>query len=170
MVCTANVCRSPYIAALLAAQLPHLVVASAGVAARPWQQIDPVVRDRLAALATPPATRGRSRRVTRSRVRRAGLILTAEAMHRALILELDPRAVGRTATLKELARLVEAAPTTRGLAAVTQLMAASHADTTDYDDDLADPHRGTPAAYARAFAEVEAAVAVIAPALGAARD
>jgi low molecular weight protein-tyrosine phosphatase len=107
VVCTANQCRSPLTAAALArraaeSDLP-VVVTSAGIAALPG------------ALATPP-TVAAGRRIgldlsghlatslDPSSVRDADLVIGLERRHIQEVVLHEPRAFGRTFTLKELAR------------------------------------------------------------------
>ena len=103
VVCTGNVCRSPYIAALLGAGLPEMTITSAGIRAavgeRPGSDIL-----RALALRNINADFVPSQNVTTRMVRNARLIVTATRMHRVKVVALDPSACARAFTLKELAR------------------------------------------------------------------
>lgn len=105
---------------------------------------------------------GTSRRLTRSIARSARLIITATAMHRGIVIRLDPALAERTFTLKELAC---AAARARGLDALLAEARAAAAVPAERDDDLADPHGLDQAAYQRMFDEVDVALAVLIPAL-----
>jgi protein-tyrosine phosphatase len=164
VVCTGNVCRSPYIAAVLQHALPELRVSSAGTAALTGQFPDEHVRRALAERAL-DAELQPARRLNRRLVSDAQLVITATRLHRAQVVDLQPAAAERAFTLKELARVIE--PQDRGLAAVIARAdaAAREADPVDYDDDLDDPFRLEWPAYEHMASEVDAALAVIVPAL-----
>lgn len=164
IVCSGNVCRSPYIAAALRAHLPGLRVESAGTAALrgelPNEHIGRALSERGISPAFEPA-----RQLTRPMARRARLVIAATGFHRAYVVSRSPRAAGRTFTLKELARVVE--PGDHGLDAVVARAAACAAvpDPVDHDDDLDDPFGMEWPAYDKMAAEVDAALAVLVPAL-----
>jgi protein-tyrosine phosphatase len=107
VVCTANVRRSPAVAALLrhgTTTAPGLAgsgveVVSAGVAALAGDRLDP--RGIPAEELTPHL----ARRLTVEAVERADLVLTAERAHRAAVVRLVPAAVTRSFTVRELAVL-----------------------------------------------------------------
>ncbi|MCK9931837.1 protein tyrosine phosphatase [Frankia sp. Mgl5] len=121
MVCTGNLCRSPMAERLAAARLRRLTavaglpgppeasarVSSAGVRAFPGTPMEPtaaaVLRERGA-----DDIGFCSRQVTPMMVAEADIVLCATRAHRARIVELVPRAVRRTFTLREFARLAEA--------------------------------------------------------------
>lgn len=115
VVCTANVRRSPAVAALLrhgTTTAPGLAgsgveVVSAGVAALAGDRLDPRVAASLAELGIPAEelTPHLSRRLTVEAVERADLVLTAERAHRAAVVRLVPAAVTRSFTVRELAVL-----------------------------------------------------------------
>lgn len=166
VVCTGNICRSPYIAAALAAAVPALVTAGAGTQAVVGADPVPEVLSALGAADVTPA-----RQLNRRIVRGASFILTATTAHRAEVIRLDPGAESRAFTLKEVARLVGehrpsgATPQERLSDLARHLRAAAEHDPWDHDDDLEDPYGGDAAGYARMIAEVDAALAVIGPAL-----
>ena len=115
VVCTGNLCRSPIIATLLSASVPSLTVRSAGTAAprgRPWH---PLAVEALAEVGYEVA--GQARRLKAADVAAASLVLTAEGLHRAVAVHLDPTAEGRTFTLLEAARLLRIAPAPAGIGA-----------------------------------------------------
>lgn len=106
VVCTANVCRSPMVQAMLRARLdPEVVtVGSAGVRAPQGRAMD---RDSAAQLASRgvPLPESTARQLTPDLVRDADLVLTATRAHRAEVLDLEPRALRRTFTVLEFADL-----------------------------------------------------------------
>jgi len=95
MVCEGNICRSPIAAALLARDMPHVSVASAGTRALVGRAADPVavqlmddrgldLRNHVATLLTP------------AHLRSADLVLTMTLAQRELIETNYPYARGKT--------------------------------------------------------------------------
>lgn len=149
VVCSANQCRSPMGAALLRRELhrrdPEVVVASAGVLARDGSP---------ATAGTVKAARDfgidlqghRSQAATRDVIVGADLVLGMERMHVREVVVLDPRAFGRSFTLKEIVRRGEEhGPRGAGesqaqwLAAVHQGRRPASLLGASPDDDVADP-------------------------------
>lgn len=165
-VCGGNICRTPYIAARLRACLPGLNIASAGTTAVAGAPPDNHVMRALARHGiTEYSDVGRP--LTRGLIRNARLVITVERVHRVRVVAMDPQAVGKTFTLKELARVASAAAPIRGL---DELLArAAHAaqvpEDSDYDDDIDDPYGLEWSAYETMAAEADAALAVLVPAL-----
>jgi len=174
VVCTGNLCRSPLAAGLLAARLPDLRVASAGTAAVVDAPMHPLSARALAELGIPPYDH-RAQQLTPALVGRARLVLGASREHRTYAIGLDPTAADRAFTLKELGRLLRAAPPQPaeyddGLDAVLATAAAAlRADGRDHDDDLDDPMGGPYAAFLACSREVQAALAPLIGALTPAR-
>lgn len=162
-ICTANVCRSPAAAALLAAGLPGVDVVSRGVEAREGRGPCQIAGRTLLERGIDPSGHT-SQRLTGQDVRAATLVLTATRWHRASVVELWASARVRTYTLAEAARLARwlvvegAAPSAalaglRGLSDVSERVlwlaeqldaqrgVAPRAPTVDADD-LPDPHSG----------------------------
>jgi protein-tyrosine phosphatase len=156
VVCTANVCRSPATAALLARGLPGVQVVSRGVEAQ---------NGRPACAATARAVgklgislqQHRSALLTADDVRASTLVLTATRWHRASVLDLWPPASVRTHTLAAAARgadwlsLRDLGPTARdpservlALAATLHEYGSALPPAVPVDaDDLSDPHAGS---------------------------
>ena len=149
VVCSANQCRSPMGAALLRRELrrrdPEVVVASAGVLARDGSP---------ATAGTVKAARDfgidlhghRSQAATREVVIGADLVLGMERMHVREVAVLDPRAFGRSFTLKEIVRRGEEHGPRRAGESPAQWLAAVHQGRqpasllgASPDDDVADP-------------------------------
>jgi protein-tyrosine phosphatase len=154
VVCTANICRSPTVAGLLASRLPDVEVRSAGVRAKSGQEMCDVSRKWL--LSQGVQTSHSSQHLTVADVRGSTLILTATRWHRAAVLELRPSAAVRTHTLMEAARVAEWYVSTGGSVPaddmnerVLWLAEVLHRSRGKApgprvldDDDLADPHHG----------------------------
>ena len=142
-VCTGNICRSPTAERLVRAYaaeqtLPWLTASSAGTRAVVGSAMDPCSEAVLRALGG-DGTGFRARSLTAVDVAAAQLVLTMTTRHRNLVLEQNPKALRRTFTLLEAARLLSGATGAGPLA--TRLVAArSHHGVGD--DDVADPYRG----------------------------
>ena len=156
-VCTANISRSPYLElrarSLAGTDGPRF--ASAGVYARDDTLIDP-------AMALELTQRGiasedfRSRRLTTAMVDEADLVLTAEASHRAAILDEHPIATRKVLTVGQADRALDRLGDGLTLADFpTALVAARGGATADLD--IVDPYRRGPEA-ARACALILDAV------------
>lgn len=105
VVCTGNVCRSPWAADALRSLLgpaSTVEVSSAGTHARVGDAADPLAVAHAVGGGTDLA-RHSSRPLTATDVERADLILTAEREHRAAATRLVPSAVRRSFTLLEFA-------------------------------------------------------------------
>ncbi len=177
-VCTGNICRSPYAHLRLGHALEQVRpgvfdVMSAGTHALVGNPVDPgsahiltghgIGHDDFAA-----------RQVTEQMLRDIDIVLPLEAGHRKLVLRDSPRHLKRTYTLKEFARLLDAAdarePWTQrlaGLATPEERWAAlpSHlarerglSRVAEGTDDIADPYRQPQEVFDRMAAEVDAAV------------
>ena len=116
MVCTGNICRSPLAEQLLRAQaaaanLP-ITVSSAGTGAMVGREMTAQAAElstQYGALSTDHAPT----QLTESIIAGADLILTATREHRAAVVSMHPKAIRRTFTLTQFARL---APTLVALA------------------------------------------------------
>ncbi|MGF7237406.1 MAG: protein tyrosine phosphatase [Frankia sp.] len=114
MVCTANICRSPIAEHLATAFLrdrlgPNaagITVASAGTAGWDGEPMQPHAETVLAEAGIDPSGFV-ARSLTPDLVEGADLILTAAREHRAAAVTLLPRAVARTFTIFEFARLLD---------------------------------------------------------------
>lgn len=110
IVCTANVCRSPYAEALLTDHAARtgrsgLMITSAGTNAANGQSLCPraAVLLRKAGVRSDAGTDHRSKELDIDLVRSAELILVASLAHRSEIAYADAAARRRTFTLKEAA-------------------------------------------------------------------
>lgn len=115
-VCTANVCRSPMIGAMLRSTVGPRTgengygdwqIATAGTSVPDGWSTSSEVIDVLARRGIPLIGRP-ARQVTARLLGQADLVLTAERSHRAWIVRQSPAMVHRTFTLLQFARLCEA--------------------------------------------------------------
>lgn len=163
VVCTGNICRSPYIEHVLRAELdrawgPGAVrVRSAGTRAEDGRQVSPPTDVRLRARGL-DATAFGSRRVSADDVRGADLVLTATKAHRGEVVQLHPGALRRVFTFRELgllaAELPEASlPATQHagqwVREVTSTLAALRGQVPSTDIDIVDPYRRDDVVYDR---------------------
>jgi protein-tyrosine phosphatase len=181
VVCTANICRSPMAAALLAAAFvdatPPVEVSSAGFlfADRPASDTaTKVLRERQLDLHA-----HRSRIVERELLDDADLVLTMERRHaRDLILEFDN--AEKIHTLKGFAQLVfeltadDHQPPVRGARALLDAASAARSNVALLGDgrvdEIADPHGRSARVHRKTVAEIAAAVDVIAAAFATAEE
>ena len=186
-VCTGNICRSPMaqsmltaaLAARLAARLgtatDEFEVASAGTYAVVGAPIEPDAVRFLDSIGVQPAPGFAARALTEQQIERADLVLGAERAHRAAAVTLVPRAVQRTFTIREFARLGAALPAgadvpddATSLERRRAVVAAAgrnrgYVPAEDpLDDDVADPYRMRYGAFEAAGQQIHAAVDVIA--------
>jgi sulfate adenylyltransferase len=161
-VCTANICRSPYLE-LRARQLlgadSGVVVSSAGTHGFDAEPASDTMEAEFARHGT-DHTAFRSRPVTGDLVDDADLVLTAEAGHRTRLLEDRPAAFRKTFTLGQFvasARAVD--PALRGRDLIAALAVRRVPASPDHD--IADPYRRGPEAAARAAVQMEDLLAVV---------
>ena len=167
-VCTGNICRSPTAELLAASRLPaeHFRVHSAGTYGLEGYAIEPGAARELTALGIDSAA-FRARRITEDLVRDADLVLTATREHRGAVVTLDPRALQRTFTMREFARLLDHVdvppgddPAERARALVRDVAAARsrHPAAKPGHDDAADPYGRGATAYTRAIRDITEAL------------
>ncbi|GAA4807634.1 hypothetical protein GCM10023200_51580 [Actinomycetospora chlora] len=190
-VCTGNLCRSPFARfhtrALLEARLgPRWAswfdVASGGTGAVVGAEMHPLSRAQLGPVATHPDVAAfRARQLPARDVEMADLVLTVSRSHRSAVLELEPRALRSTFTMREFARLLgglgpaeHAAlppdPRERAHALVAAALAerGQGAPVDPEDDAIPDPVSGTVEDHAEAARRIHAAVRPLVDAIGAA--
>ena len=169
-VCTANLCRSvtaEHVArqSALAAGV-EWTFESVGLDVRADQALPPGVAGEMERLGI---SRGRARSIDEGAVTRAGLVLTAERVHRAEIVRAFPSAVVRTFTLLDFASHISHARRAAGsrtaatcdeLREMAQLGRANGSRPEEID--IADPVRnGSATAMTDCFEIVSAAIASI---------
>lgn len=176
IVCTGNICRSPYAAYVLQAGLTQsgisrISVDSAGTNAGTGRPMAPRISRALARRGID--TSGfRSKPLTTHLVERADLILTAETSQRANVVRLEPMALGRVFTLRQFARLLPEAKTFDaasaggcGLASLVQACSAARGigqPARGTEDDVEDPWGRSRLAYHRSMKAIDDALGVIA--------
>jgi sulfate adenylyltransferase len=157
-VCTANICRSPFMELLArdrAGSAP-MSFASAGVSARDDDPIDPQMAVEL-------TTRGitshsfRSRILTGSILDGADLVLTAEAAHRTRILDEHPRVTRKVLTFGQADQALARVDPATGLGGFPAALADARGAAPS-SLDVADPYRRGPEAATIAATEIEGLV------------
>lgn len=167
-VCTGNVCRSPAVERLLGSRLgPTVSVTSAGTHALVGHPIAAPMAALLHQAGIEPKP-FEARRLSEQMLKNADLILPMTRVQRGLVVELWPRAVRRTFTLREFARLlahVDPSALAQGtpgdrLHFAIALAAAERGRwrTSPDDDDVVDPFRLPNEVYAQSFQQIRSAV------------
>ncbi|MEJ2864999.1 arsenate reductase/protein-tyrosine-phosphatase family protein [Actinomycetospora flava] len=187
-VCTGNICRSPFARfharALLEMRLgPRWAswfdVASGGTGAVVGAEMHPLSRAQLGPLAAHADVAAfRARQLPARDVELADLVLTVSRSHRSAVLELEPRALRSTFTMREFARLLEgvdhaalpADPRERAHALVAAALAERGQGTPveAEDDAIPDPVQGEVEAHVEAAQRMHAAIRPLVDAIGAA--
>ena len=165
-VCTANICRSPMMEALLRARLNEdkFEVASAGVRGWDRQPMDAMAAMELMRLGH-SAGSFRSHAIDSYLVDSADLILTATQSHRSDVLNLNPRALRRTFTLREFAALCELAHGADPQDLVAE--AGRQRSKAPSDIDIGDPYRRSPDTHRATADQIDEAVQTISERLNA---
>jgi sulfate adenylyltransferase len=162
-VCTANICRSPYMELTARRLVPDesdIVFSSAGTRGFDAAEMD----EAMASLLNGDAAAFRSRPLTRELLEEADLVLTAEASHRSFILGEQPALFRKVFTLGQAAAAIQRLEP--GLPREELLTRLAHArGSADAELDVRDPYRRGPEAADEAAATIERLLAVILPAL-----
>ena len=167
VVCTGNVCRSPYIERLLAAQLGEygVEVASAGTRALVGEPMDEGSQRLLERVGLSPDGFV-ARQLTPEIAQSADLVLAATREHRTRVVRTAPRALRYTHAVADFADLVADAELTPSAGSlVAQLAAAGAARRGEVavreaaDTDIVDPFRRG----AEVFEQMAAEVAQVLP-------
>lgn len=167
VVCTGNVCRSPYIHLRLAAELDGLgiEVTSAGTGALAGWPVDPGSVALLVAAGI-DSTAFRARQLTVDMIEDADLVLTATRAHRRAVVQEAPLGLRKTFALVDFADLVadvqpQEVEAARGRSGVGKLVAAAgarrhlvHARPEDDDADIVDPFKMGPEVFAQMEREI----------------
>ena len=190
MVCTGNICRSPLAEQLLRAQaaaasLP-ITVTSAGTGAMVGREMTAQAAE-LSAQYGALSTDHAPSQLTESIIASADLILTATREHRAAVVSMSPKAIRRTFTLTQFARLAptlvslaaETAPPVEPLSTMVELVETptdhlksllTHAavarslispPANPTDDDITDPYKQSQSVYDDVAAEIHTAISTI---------
>ncbi len=181
-VCTGNICRSPMAERIMRAELAarfgsvtDVLVHSAGTygghAGGPMNA--PAARELVSrGLAVDGFT---ATWLREPQLAWADLLVTATADHKGQVLELEPRALRRTFTLLELARLAGYVPAgslpagspgarLRALGAAAAELRGLHPPASRAADDIDDPFGAAPDVFAATATQIESAIrAILAP-------
>jgi sulfate adenylyltransferase len=171
-VCTANICRSPYME-LAARRLVEqtggeLDISSAGTHGFTDREMDDLMAAALTDATGASSAGFRSRPLTRDLVAEADLVITAEATHRSFILDDDPGAFRKVFTLGQLAESI--GELDAGLeerldrAALLQAL-GERRGTASPELDVADPYRRGTQAAQRAAEHIDSLLRVVVPVL-----
>lgn len=184
VVCTGNVCRSPFVERYLDLHLRNAVrsainqvaVASAGTAALVGAPMDERVAARVAGLGADPSGFV-ARQLTAEMVAAADLVLAATRGHRAKVVTLDPRALRCCFTVREFAALLDSADGdgvghaessreyVRRLAAAAAARRGFVVPLSDSEADIVDPYRRPDEVYDTMQAQILEAMPPIVAAL-----
>ena len=140
-VCTGNICRSPtaegFAREMVADAAAPIDVSSAGIVG--WEG-SPAARESVQAAAECgiDISRHIARRLEERHVRDADVIVCMAAEHRDAVTGLVPDAAGKTFTLKELVRLLEASPSAPTWTFAERVTRAHELRTSGFDGDPAD--------------------------------
>ena len=162
-VCTANICRSPFLeltARALAGEDSGVKFSSAGTHGYDAQPMNP---EMVATLADTSADDFASRPLTPAILQEADLVLTAEARHRSFILDEFPQHFRKIFTVGQFAATVAEHPDLTGRELVTA--AAGRRTAPRPEHDIADPYRRGEAAARTAADTMTEMVSVIVPRL-----
>ena len=182
VVCTGNICRSPYIERVLATHLePHgYTVESAGTRALVDYPMEPQSLAQLERLGIDDDG-FRARQLTPEIAAAADLVLTATRAHRADVVSLQPKALKYTFALADFAHLVdgidEVPPAQTGFFGpaddsfigrlvdhIGKRRTAIHPIAED-DADIVDPYRRAPAVFAQMAVHIDAVTPAVVRAL-----
>ncbi len=160
-VCTANICRSPYLE-LRARQLlgpdSGVDVSSAGTRGFDDSAVSDTMEAEFARWGT-ETDAFRSRPATAELLDRADLVLTAEATHRTQLLELQPTAFRKILTVGQFVETARADPSLRGRDLIEALERRRAPATPAHD--IADPYRRGPEAARVAAVTMEEMLEVV---------
>ncbi|WP_404384419.1 low molecular weight phosphatase family protein [Knoellia locipacati] len=177
VVCTGNVCRSPYIERVLAHELvgTGIAVASAGTGALVGAPIDPDSVSRLRSAGV-DADGFAARQVTREIVAAADLVIGATREHLSAVVPLHPRALRYSFALHDLGDLlsavteqdIDAAPGRNRVAKVAAAAITKRgivAPRLPAESGIVDPFRREPAVFDQMVDEIAGSLPVIVGAL-----
>ena len=162
-VCTANICRSPYLeltARALSGPGSGVEFSSAGTHGFDSHAMDEVM---VATLTEDTSSGFASRRLTGAILAEADLVLTAEATHRSFILEEFPQHFRKVFTVGQFADSISDHPDLTGRELVAAVGARRTAARPEHD--IADPYRRGDVAAATAADTMSRMLGVIVPRL-----
>lgn len=175
VVCTGNICRSPLAAGLFQHLQAECTVSSAGTHA--WEPLSPPAEILRQAQAWGfSLNQHRAQELTAEAIRSADLILTAERMHRAATVELEPSAIRKTFSIRQFARVSSAWATAveNGTETSPELdsLSALVSEIADYRalvlppahpsaDDIADPYQRPQSSYDLSAEQIHDAITAV---------
>lgn len=158
VVCTANICRSPMSAGLLARQLGRSTVTiqvTSGGFLESGRPVDPFAVSAMAARGVDISTHT-STQVTPTLLRQADLVITMTADHVQLAVDMDPKVWPRVFTLTDLTARMAAIGPRRSTESLAGYVARLHVGRTaaalmaaGSNGDIADPYGGPLSAFER---------------------
>lgn len=173
MVCTGNICRSPFAERLLQREFDYLApgefsVSSAGTHAVDGSPVQPEVL-RLAAQRGIDMEGFAARSLEHSMIQEADLVLVMDRGHRRDVVLKEPKALRTTFTLREFARILPGVPPERGAAPAGRwhslsALAPRYRNTpigSAADDDVVDPFSRPMRVYEQMDAQVTSAIVTI---------
>ena len=177
-VCTGNVCRSPLAELLLRQSIntPSITTLSAGTQAMVGHQMPEIQRDIAAQLGLETSEQHRAQQLTLQHIESADLILGMERQHRSEAVKLSPRALRRTFTLREFARITEVVPNedisfgestdlVENMKVVVEAAAVNRGLVTTFedpeDDNVVDPYRRSQQTYMESRDQVMTALGAV---------
>lgn len=176
LVCTGNICRSPYMAAALSSLLQangrhDVVLESAGTAALVGAPVAEAMQDIM--MTQGLATAGLARQLDPTMLSRADLVLTASREHRSAVVKLRPAALRNTFTLRQAGRLLAGSGETKiddhvAARRVAQMCAARRGQLGPSPgelDDVPDPWGGPVTEYVASVEAMRRSLSAIAVAL-----
>jgi protein-tyrosine phosphatase len=179
-VCTGNICRSPFMERLIRVRLEtslrdrrdRIEVSSAGTWGLTGEPMSPDMAELLVEYGADPVGFV-ARDLTPDDIIAADLVLTASREHRSLVVTDVPRAAGKSATLREFARLLadvtiaeivsagaDPADQMRAVAQVAFARRGLVPAVDPTDDDIPDPYGGPREGYQLAARLIEEASSV----------
>ncbi|GAB3067234.1 protein-tyrosine-phosphatase [Intrasporangium mesophilum] len=174
VVCTGNVCRSPYIERRLAQLLADtdVLIESAGTRALVGQDMQEGSHEALESVGA-DGSGFVSRQLTHAMLDDADLVITATQRHRRDVVSLNPRTLRRTFSLGELADLLRTAelapdgaePWAATVAEAARQQRGQSPALPAGESDITDPYGQGAEAYALMTHEVETYLLVVATAL-----
>ena len=163
VVCVGNLCRSPLAALVLSARLGDgFAVTSAGLLASEGRRMEGNAAAEAVRLGADPST-FTARRLTPEMVREADLVLAATRELRSRVVGIEPAALSRTFTLREMGALAPSdAVTGPDPRSWVRAAAARRTDVADRALDIPDPMGESPAVHRVVADLVEASIAPLA--------
>ena len=165
VVCTGNICRSAYAAALLRARLDAVLsrgtveVTSAGTDVATTVAMPQVIREGIRALGVDPDEH-RITALEPDAIEDADLVLTMTARQRAAVVRIAPSAASRVQMLTQFLRLSRpvrtppAADPADGMRAMTAAAAARRGLDPGVDEDISDPWGRDDAFFRRCIGQI----------------